>query len=86
VKYHTFRKKKYRIVDTESCLGGECDDPNTKNKWLIVPVEGEEFYDLYVIIHEAVHACLWDLDETAVEEIAMSIARFIWRLGWRKQY
>lgn len=34
-------------------------------------------------IHEALHACLWDLDEHAVNESASDIARFLWRLGYR---
>ena len=37
-----------------------------------------------VLIHEAVHACHWDLDEEAVHETARDIAALLWRLGYRR--
>lgn len=40
--------------------------------------------ELETIIHEALHACLWDLDEEPIEETAESIASLLWKLGYRK--
>ena len=39
---------------------------------------------LEMFLHEPLHACLWDLDEEAVEETARDMARFLWRMGYRK--
>lgn len=38
---------------------------------------------LYVLIHETLHACQWDLSEEAVVEVAASMARLLWNLGYR---
>ena len=35
-------------------------------------------------IHEAQHACLWDLDEEAVNDSAEAIAEILWKDGWRR--
>ena len=50
---------------------------------LFVPKEGDTELDLDTLVHESLHACT-ELDETAVDETATSIARLLWRLGWRK--
>lgn len=36
-----------------------------------------------VLIHEMIHACHWDLDESAVTETARDIAEALWELGYR---
>jgi len=60
---------------------GECDyDART----IRIPIDGDTETELDVCIHEAIHACLPDIDETAVDETATSIARLLWRLQWRK--
>ena len=40
---------------------------------------------LDTIIHETLHAALWDLDEEAIEETATAIAEILWRLGYREE-
>jgi len=40
--------------------------------------------ELEVTIHEAIHACHWDLSEEAVEQTASDLGRMLWALGWRK--
>ena len=35
-------------------------------------------------IHEAYHACQWDLAEEAVRESAAAIADVLWKDGWRR--
>jgi hypothetical protein len=37
------------------------------------------------IIHEILHAALWDLDEEAVNETANAISAALWRLGYRRK-
>jgi hypothetical protein len=60
---------------------GECDHAA---RTIRIPIDGDTESELDVCIHEAIHACLPDLDETAVDETATSIARLLWRLQWRK--
>ena len=62
---------------------GECDSPDTKKKEIRIreSLKGEDRLD--TIIHEALHACLWELDDDFVDTIASDIARVLWRLGYR---
>ena len=39
---------------------------------------------LKVLIDEALHACVWDLDNEAVDERSTEIAEFLWRCGYRR--
>jgi len=84
IKLHSFRGKRYRIVACPSDSGGVCDTPKGNDKEMVVPVDGETLHDLQSTIHEGIHACLWDLDEEAVQEMGDDIGRLLWRLGWRK--
>jgi hypothetical protein len=58
---------------------GVCDSPDTAGKkiQILARLKGQE--RLEVLIHEGLHACLWDLDETAITEIADDLARMIWK-------
>lgn len=40
---------------------------------------------LDTVIHEALHAALPLLDETAVHETANDISRLLWRMGYRRE-
>lgn len=84
IKSHTFRSKRWNIIESPSELGGECGAPHIKGREMIIPINGDSKNDLDTIIHESLHACLWDLGEESVQESAEDIARIIWRLGWRK--
>jgi hypothetical protein len=46
--------------------------------------QGEED-TMDTIIHEALHASLPLLDETAVHETANDLSRLLWRLGYRRR-
>lgn len=37
------------------------------------------------MVHEALHAAHWQIDEEYVHETAADIARILWRLGYRRQ-
>lgn len=63
---------------------GVCDSPTTPGKAIKIQsgLKGEEL--LEVLIHEALHACAWNLDEDAVTVTAEDIARMLWKLGYRR--
>jgi hypothetical protein len=44
-------------------------------------MEGERLLD--TVIHEALHAAYWDIEERAIEQTATDLARLLWRLGYR---
>jgi hypothetical protein len=64
---------------------GRCDNPNKKGKRISIDEDlcGEELIE--VLVHEAIHASSWDLDEDAVTETAEGISRLLWKLGYRRQ-
>lgn len=39
---------------------------------------------LEVLIHEALHAAYWDLDEEAIDEAGIDISKMLWKLGYRR--
>ena len=85
IKSHTFRNKRWKILDAPPDTGGECQAPWMSRRMMNIPAHGEALKDLDTIIHESLHACLWDLDEEAISESAADVARLLWRLGWRKE-
>jgi len=84
IKSHSFRSRKWRIIDAGQGNGGECHAPHIKGREMCIPVDGDSFHDLEICIHESLHALFWDLDEEVVEESGHDLARLLWRMGWRK--
>jgi hypothetical protein len=62
---------------------GECDSPSDANKEIRILYTLRGVQLLEVIIHELLHAALWDIDEEAISEAARDIARILWKLGFR---
>ena len=62
----------------------DCDRPTAKTPTikLVRGLRGQRL--LNYTIHEAQHACLWDLDEEAVRESSEAIAEILWKDGWRR--
>lgn len=58
---------------------GECDEPSTKAKQIRIAQRCKGLRRLVVLLHEGIHAGLWDLDESVVEELAEDLGRLIWR-------
>ena len=85
VRSHTFRGKRWRILPSTRNTIGICENQHTKNKSMRIPINGDTVGELGVIIHESLHACLWDLDEDSTIDTADDIARLLVRLGWRKE-
>jgi hypothetical protein len=81
----TFRGKRYKILtkDLDEDTLGECDPPYQEKKEIRFSRHDSWKQLLDTHIHEALHACLWDLDEHDVSETARDIAAFLWRLGYR---
>ena len=83
VKTHTFCGNTYDI-DFEECAGF-CQNPRPKRPTLYVGMnELSEPEQLRVLIHEALHACDWNKREVMVDQTSRDIARFLWRLNYRK--
>jgi hypothetical protein len=67
---------------------GECSNPALKSPKITFraslqhPKKGKIL--LETAIHEALHACAWDMDEQAVHETAESITNLLWKLGFRR--
>lgn len=72
------------IVADKEKVFGTCDPPFKRNKKIKIDTSVEEDEMLDTIIHEALHACYWDLDEMAVSEAADSLAQLLWDCGYRR--
>ena len=88
MKTATFLGKTWRVIfSRRKSEYGKIESPTKKGKRIILPpphtVTPEE--ELCTAIHEALHACMWWLDEEYVDDISRCLARFLWRLGYRKE-
>lgn len=92
-KSHTFRGARYRIVwhkpRSAKCdppnheRWGTCSGPKAKGKRIVVWPRLKGLSLLATLLDESLHACVWDLDNSSVDEISSDIARFLWRSGLR---
>ena len=65
---------------------GESEGVCVRNKRLIrIALGYQEDQMLDSVVHEILHAALWDLDEEAVEETANAISSALIRLGYKRQ-
>lgn len=77
---HRIRGKMYDVVGVRNLKAdGECDPPTSKGKQIRIASRCKGLRRLVVLLHEGLHASLWDLDEEAVTEIAEDLGRMIWR-------
>jgi len=79
-----FRGKRYKIRYVKKIKGnadGECDAPHKQNKQIRINKRLTGQDKLSTLIHESLHACLWDIAEEAIHETADDIARFLIREG-----
>jgi len=63
---------------------GRCDAPDQPDKCIHIRKGLRGKQELDTLIHEMLHAALWDLDETAINDTAHDIALALWRIGYRK--
>ena len=78
------RRLKKIVVDGVAC-DGKCDPPHCNPRVIAVQKDLTGQHELDVFIHEMLHAALWDLDESAIEETATDIAHVLFtQLGYRR--
>jgi hypothetical protein len=99
IRTHRFRERRYEIVwrlpkKMALCSGcgkrtedkksdGECDPPDSSRKAIRIGPRLSEPDLMETAIHEGLHACLWDLEECAVNDTARDIAKLLRRMGFR---
>ena len=71
------------VTEEEEEVRGDCDDPSARNKQIRIANNLPPIEQLEVVIHECLHASDWFKDEEWIEEVAVDIARLLWKLGWR---
>jgi len=79
------RGKKWQLVFESIKDFGFCSMPTDKKPMIHINsgLEGTELLD--TLIHEMLHACMWDMGEDAVNETATSIATVLAELGYVKE-
>lgn len=85
MKTHTFNGRRF-VLDTDSRIGGYTESPGM----IVVP---ELYVDasltgrkhLEIAVHESLHACFDAATEQQVDRCGKDIARFLWRLGYRRK-
>lgn len=82
VKTATFSGRRYNIILEN--VDGACDTHKKERElWVMADVNTRN--GLETLIHESLHACNWHREEIFVASTARDIARFLWRLGYRKK-
>src|SRR5688500_381118 len=98
IKSHTFRGKRYGIrmaspeffrkydkkTKSKGYTIGLCNPPNKKGKKLYFDKTNKGLEELEIFIHEPYHVLQDRYEECAVEEEARDLAKFLWRLGYRR--
>jgi len=84
VKTAVIRGKRWVVLpwtDRRTCP--TCEAPTTRQRAIRVP-KGPPYTEerLGYLLHEIMHAGLWDIDEAAVTELAQDAAALARRLGW----
>ena len=85
VRTHTFRNGKYYI--DQDRVEGYCEIPDEDNKLHMIILPGDDLKTLASSLHEAMHAngipnrYVHDKEGYCTTD---TIARFLWRLGWRR--
>lgn len=80
----TIRGKRYRLRFVPGLKHyGMCDAPDKAGKEIKVRRSLRGQLKLDTIIHECLHAALWDLGEESIDQAATDIARVLTRLGYR---
>lgn len=82
----TIRGRYWRLVRGRlpRDVDGLCDPPAALAKSITIRKGLPMRDELRVLIHEMLHAGLWDLDEQAVDEISTDISNVLMRDGWKK--
>jgi hypothetical protein len=76
------QKWRIRFVPFLGDAEGVCDKPE---RTIRIALGKSDQDTLDSIIHEILHAALWDLDEHAVHTTANAIAEALWKLGYSRK-
>ena len=87
VKTATFRGRRYGVVFADK-LYGFCDQPENPgsddDRQITISTDQTDRQLLDTTIHESLHALYPAMSEDDVTTGGTDIARFLWRLGYRK--
>jgi len=84
VKTHSFNGVVYDI-DITGPIDGRCESPHEcGNPTLAIYTKEKTLSELEALIHESLHAEGWAKTEKVIERTAKEIARFLWRLNFRR--
>lgn len=81
----TFNGVKYKLEWVKFEDFGECDPPDSENPTIKIDLRQGEKELLNSLIHEGLHAVKWNLHEKTVRKMADDLAKFLWRLGYRRK-
>ncbi len=75
-----------RVKNLEKKKGvlGLIDHPDAKKKTLSIDADLRDMQELEIIIHEFLHGADWTKDEEWIVSASTDLAKFLWRLGYRK--
>ena len=82
IKSHTFRGIRY-IVELHH-IYGYAEIPGHEPKYLYIDPEQSPNQFLETAVHEAMHCEDKDVPEQVIDRRAKSMARWLWRLGYRR--
>jgi len=83
IRTHTFCGRKYHI--SVGAMDGITDQEDDDQSWLFILRSLNTKAGMETAVHEALHACNWKATEDDVALTSKDIARFLWRLGYRKE-
>lgn len=81
----TLRGKRWEFTRPRMADWGQCEPVDRLAKRIRVHRDLTGIDELDTILHELLHAVLWDLSEETVEECGTDIARVLWKLGYRRE-
>ena len=81
MRWAKFGKKRYEVIHEK--VHGMADVPGDPPAIYVDPTL-RGMTHLETVIHESMHACLPNQSEEVVTSVARDIARFTWRLGYRR--
>ncbi len=84
IKSHTFRGKKFDVTFVDEVDGMCVRRENRRGEVLLWSGRPPKVF-MEAAIHEALHAMNWAIPEAVIDERARELARWLWRLGYRKQ-
>lgn len=84
IKTHTFNHHRYVVAMWP--VKGLTDVCRSSPLTLALNTKEPEKRLLATTIHEALHACDWNMSEKKVDRISKDIGSFLWRLGYRQTH